>query len=61
LLIWLRSWSVVIERAHAHLMTRPDLGDVGRLVRFFAAVVGYGVGSLVVLWATIALLAAVDG
>ncbi len=48
LLVWLRTWSVAIERTHALLLARPDLGDFSRGIVFFAAFVGYGIGSLTV-------------
>lgn len=61
LLIWVRSWGVVAERAHLHLLTRPELGDAGRLVRFFAAFVGYGLAALAALGVVVAILAFVGG
>ena len=57
LLLWIRTWSVVIERAHVRLMGRTDLGDIRRVARFFAAFVGYGVGSLIVAGSALWLLA----
>jgi hypothetical protein len=57
LLLWLRTWSVAIERAHLRLLARPDLSDSRRVALFFAALVGYGVGSLIVAGSALWLLA----
>ena len=61
MLIWLRSWVVVARRVHARLLTRPELGDAGRALRFFGAFVGYGLASLVALWALAVILAVASG
>jgi len=39
--IWFRSWFVVMDRAHLFLSSHPELGDLGRQVRFFGAFLGY--------------------
>ena len=54
--IWFRSWFVVMERAHVHLLDHPELGDVGRQVRFFAVVLGYPLASGAVVTAILAVL-----
>lgn len=45
---------MAIERTHALVLARPDLGDFSRDIVFFAAFVGYGIGSLIaaglVIW-----------
>jgi hypothetical protein len=56
-LLWLRTWSVAIERTHLRLLARPDLSDSRRVALFFAALVGYGVGSLIVAGSALWLLA----
>lgn len=43
--IWFRSWFVVMERAHVYLLAHPELGDLGRQVRFFTAFLGYALAS----------------
>jgi hypothetical protein len=52
--VWLRSWSVALERTHVRLLARPDLGDGRRIALFFGAHIGYGLASLtiggVLLW-----------
>ena len=48
MLVWLRTWSVAIERAHARLLLRRELGDFRRGIIFFAVFVGYGVGSSII-------------
>ncbi len=48
LVIWTNIWSNVIERAHARLLVRLDLGDLPRVIAFATALVGYGVGSMIV-------------
>ena len=57
LLLWIRTWSVAIERAHVRLIGRTDLGDLRRVALFFAVFVGYGVGSLIVAGGALWLLA----
>lgn len=57
LLVWLRTWSVAIERTHTRLLARPDLGDFSRVIVFFAALVGYGMGSMIVAGLVLWLIA----
>lgn len=57
LLVWIRTWSVVIERAHVWLLARADLGDVRRVVLFFSVFVGYGIVSLIVAGCALWLIA----
>lgn len=56
LLLWIRTWSVAIERAHVRLLARTDLGEFRRVAIFFGVLVGYGIGSLVVLGSALWLL-----
>lgn len=56
LIVWLRTWSVTIERAHAQLLARADLGDARRIAAFFGVLVGYGIGSLIVAGGALWLL-----
>lgn len=52
--VWLRSWSVFIERTYVGLLGRPDLGDGRRIMLFLGAFIGYGLASLaiggLILW-----------
>jgi hypothetical protein len=48
-LIWVRSWAVITDRAHAWLISRPELGDPARVLGFFGAFIGYAVVSVVVV------------
>jgi hypothetical protein len=57
LLLWIRTWSVAIERAHVWLLGRTDLGEVRRVALFLGVFVGYGIGSLVVMGSALWLLA----
>jgi len=57
LLVWLRTWSVAIERAHVWLVGRTDLGDLRRVALFIGVFVGYGVGALIVAGSALWLLA----
>ena len=57
LLLWIRTWSVAIERAHVRLLARTDLGEFRRVALFFGVFVGYGIGSLVVAAIALWLLA----
>jgi hypothetical protein len=57
LLLWIRTWSVAIERAHVRLIGRTDLGEIRRVALFFAVFVGYGLGSLIVAGSALWLLA----
>jgi hypothetical protein len=54
--IWFRSWFVVLDRAHVHLLSHPELGDVGRQVRFFAAFIGYALASGAIVTAILIVL-----
>jgi len=45
LLFW--TWLVVVERTHLTLLARPQLGETGRLILFWAAIIGYGLGVVV--------------
>ena len=56
LIVWLRTWSITIERAHAQLLPRADLGDARRIAAFFSVFVGYGIGSLIVAGCALWLL-----
>ena len=55
--VWIRTWSVATERAHAWLLARTDLGDFRRVAIFFGVLIGYGIGSLVVAGSVLWLLA----
>lgn len=57
LLVWIRTWSVAIERAHVRLLARTDLGDFRRVALSFGVFVGYAIGSLVVAGSALWLLA----
>ena len=57
LVVWIRSWSVVIERTHVWLIARPDLGDVRRVALFLGLFVGYGIVSLIVAGCALWLIA----
>ncbi len=46
-ILWLRSWMVVLERAHTYLLRRADLGDGRRFLGFFAVLVGYPIATFV--------------
>jgi len=54
--IWFRSWFVVMDRAHVHLLSHPELGDLGRQLRFFAAFVSYALASAAIFIAILVLL-----
>ena len=45
--IW--SWIVVAERLHRALMARPQLGDAGRVLAFFAGFVAYPLVAMLVV------------
>lgn len=57
LLLWIRTWSVAIDRAHLRLMARTDLREFRRVALFFGVFVGYGIGSLIVAGSVFWLLA----
>ena len=57
LLLWIRTWSVAIERAHVRLLARADLGEFRRVALFVGVFVGYGIGSLAVAGSALWLLA----
>ena len=48
-LIWFRSWAVIRDRAHASLISRPELGDPARVLALFGALIGYAVVSVAVV------------
>ena len=56
LVLWIRTWSIAIERAHVRLLARADLGEFRRVAIFFGVFVGYGIGSLVVAGSALWLL-----
>jgi hypothetical protein len=47
--VWLRSWFIVLDRVHARLLARPNLGDAPRLASLAAVFVGYPLVSLLVV------------
>ena len=54
--LWFRTWIVVIGRTHRALLARPELGDTGRLARFWTTLVLYGIGGVVGLITFVAFL-----
>jgi len=41
MLVWLRTFAVVLERTHVYLLGHPSLGERGRVLRFLAMLVAY--------------------
>jgi len=54
--VWLRSWYIVLDRVHARLLARPDLGDARRLASLGAVLVGYPLLSLTLIIVLLGLL-----
>jgi hypothetical protein len=53
--VW--SWVVVAERIHRALLGRPQLGDAGRVLAFFAGLVAYPIVAMLIVGAGLVLLA----